>query len=433
MSNLAIQKSPTRVNPVGLTPLLALGVESGLFILVATPASFAPVNAFARFESEPIPRFVGVTNYLHAQSLPSGQSIYTAFIRTATPPVGLLQLGCVTDDQRKPVFQVDCQAYTSLDLAAMKSVIDRFGRALTPAFIAVLPADHVLCQNLEITDTTSPPGVEGSLDGVLEGHVHGWIVVPGLSQKTIPVELFEGEKIVSLGIADFYLDKLNGESDPVGRYRFRLALSYSLFDGAEHQLLLRANAPANRPIELTSALTLIDQRSLEVDLISRENTLEVGLVLGQKASVKNTRAITILHNTFSKACLQQETGLMDEARADYQRLNAILGDNALCHCKIGETWLLQNMTENALQAYQRAVQLDPRFVWAQLGFGQALQRSGMPLKAEAAYLKALQFNPNSALARQRLIALRHAAIAARLVQLVQANDKTAALSLLEIV
>lgn len=433
MSNLAIEKTPTRVNPVGPTPLLALGVESGLFIVVAIPASFAAVKSFARFVSEPMPRFVGASIYLHAQSLSAGQSIYTAFLQTATPPSGLLHLGCVTDDQRKPVFQVDCQAYTSLDLVAMKSVIDRFGQALTPAFKAVLPAEHALCQNLEIPAVASPPSVEGSLDGVHEGHVHGWIVVPGFSQKTIPVELVEGTKIVAQGIADFYLDKLNGESEPVGRYRFRLALSYTLFDGAEHQLLLRANAPVSKPTELTSALTLIDQRSLEVDLISRENTLAVGLVLGQKASVKNTRAITILLNTFSKACLQQETGLMDEARADYQRLNAILGDNALCHCKIGETWLLQNMTENALQAYKMAVQLDPRFVWSQLGLGCALRLLGQPLKAEAAYLKALQFNPNSTSARQRLVDLRHAAIASRLVQLVQANDKTAALSLLEIV
>lgn len=141
-------QTPVPASAPALQPLLALGVEDGVFVIVAAPAEFAQIEAFARVESEPMPRLVMASAYLSAQAQTSGQTIYTAFIPWPTAPSGPLLLGCVTANKRKPVFKVDSLPYHRFAPQTLLEVIKRFGRVLLPALKAKLSPSHPLWQRL---------------------------------------------------------------------------------------------------------------------------------------------------------------------------------------------------------------------------------------------------------------------------------------------
>ena len=153
-------KTPVRATVPALQPLLALGVEDGVFVIAAAPAELAQIEAFARVESEPMPRFVMTSAYLGAQPQASGQTIYTAFIPWPTAPVGRLLLGCVTANMRKPVFKVECLPYHRFAPQALLEIIRRFGGALLPALKAKLSPTHPLWRRLAPVRSAVIPAVK---------------------------------------------------------------------------------------------------------------------------------------------------------------------------------------------------------------------------------------------------------------------------------
>jgi tetratricopeptide (TPR) repeat protein len=169
------------------------------------------------------------------------------------------------------------------------------------------------------------------------------------------------------------------------------------------------------------------------DWMPRLQTLQEAQQLGRSANVHNPHAEQALLQAFRKACLQQETWLLEDARTGYQRLAGILGENALCYTKIAETWLLDNKLEPALEAYSEAIEIRPDYLWAHLGMGNVLQLQGKPLDAEAAYHKALDFEPTSVAVKRRLAAVRSDALAARATQLQNSGDNVGAIDLLKTV
>jgi hypothetical protein len=414
--------------------MLALGVEEGVFVIVAAAPGFAAVQAFARYQAHPLPRFVANGGYLNAQALPSGQTVYTAYVPWPGVTAGQLQMGCITADKRKPVFQVNCIPYASFTPELLLELLQRFGRTLLPAFEATLGAEHGLRKLL------TPPAKprdgsafqpQGHLDGVLDGIVHGWLADPALGSAAITVELVRGDQVVASGAADYYLETATACA---GRHRFRLRLSYELFDGQVHGLRIR---PLETGVYLPGPpipLKLPLSPTPDLDCIPRDQTLLLAQQLGRTAKVNNHRAEQILIKTFAQACLQQETGLLHEARNGYQRLAQVLGVNALCHCKLGETWLLDNQPKAALAAYRAAGQLAPQLFWAHLGQGNAMRLLGQTLAAQDAYRNAIECAPNATVAapaKRRLADIRIDALAARLVQRIQADDKSGAIAMLQ--
>jgi hypothetical protein len=420
----------------GLKPLLALGVAEGLFLIAAAGASREAVQAFARYEAEPLPRFITEPGYFTAQASQAGPVVYTAFVPWPGVPAGTLQLGCITASARKPLLTVNTLAYAALQPEALAALLARFGRVLLPAALAVLPAAHALRRALQpaepkpVAQPAPQQTVRCCFDGAIDGLAHGWVYDSAQPGKAFLVEVLHQGEVVARGLADRYRDDLerNGMGD--GCHHFRLALSYALFDGQPHVLSVRVVELGAAELCPPAACTLEASQPVHLDAIPRAQTLALAQQLGRSAQVSNAKAEQALLQAFRQCSLQQETWLLDEARAGYVKLAEILGANALCHCKIAETWLLDHQLERALEAYTAAVQLDPQLPWAQLGLGNVLRLQGQPLQAQAAYQAALACAPGLVSAQHRLASVQGDALAAIAAQRVQAGDKAGAIALL---
>ena len=429
---------PTEI--AGLQPLLSLGVAEGLFLIAAAGAKFEAVQAFARYEAEPLPRFISsAQGYFNAQASQAGPVVYTAFVPWPGVPTGALQLGCITASARKPLLTVNSLALADLKPEALAALLARFGRILLPAVLAVLPPAHALRQVLQpelpkpVVVQPAPPqaALRCCFDGAIDGLAHGWVYDPAQPGKAFMVEVLHQGEVVARGLADRYRDDLerNGMGD--GCHHFRLALSYALFDGQPH--LLSVRVPDLGAAELCPPLTctLEATQPAHLDAMPRAQTLVLAQQLGRNAAVRNAKAEQALMQAFRQCCLQQETWLLEEARAGYVKLAEILGANALCHCKIAETWLLDHQLARALEAYSAAVKADPLLAWAQLGLGNVLRLQGQPLAAQAAYRSALAIDPENAAVRRRLDSVEADAVLAQARQMLDQGDKSGATALLK--
>lgn len=421
---------------VGLQPMLALGVDEGLFLIAAAGASLEAVQAFARYVAEPLPRFISEPGYFSAQATQAGPVVYTAFVPWPGVPAGTLQLGCITASARKPLLTVNTLALADLQPEARAALLARFGRVLLPAVLAVLPAAHLLRQMLQ---PAQPPAVPPEptqttlrchFDGAIDGLAHGWVYDPAQPGKAFVVEVLHEGEVVARGLADRYRDDLERNGIGDGCHHFRLNLSYTLFDGEPHLLSVRVVEAGAVALCPPAICTLEASQPVHLDEIPRVETLALAQQLRRSAQVMNAKAEQALLQAFRQCSLQQETWLLEDARAGYGRLAEILGANALCHCKIAETWLLDHQLARALQAYTAAVQLDPQLPWAQLGLGNVLRLQGRTLEARDAYRAALACAPGLAAAQHRLASVQADALAASAAQRVQAGDKAGAIALL---
>jgi tetratricopeptide (TPR) repeat protein len=421
---------------VGLQALLALSVAEGLFLIAAAGASLEAVQAFARYETEPLPRFVSEPGYFSAQATQAGPVVYTAFVPWPGVPAGALQLGCITASARKPLLTVNTLALADLQPEDRAALLARFGRVLLPAALAMLPATHALRQALQPAQPAAPQPVPSQttvrchFDGVIDGLAHGWVYDPAQPGKAFTVEVLHQGDAVSRGLADRYRDDLERNGFGDGCHHFRLALSYTLFDGQPHVLSVRVVELGAAELCPPLTCTLEASQPVHLDTIPRAQTLVLAQQLGRSAKVSHANAEQALLQAFRQCGLQQETWLLEAARAGYVRLAEVLGANALCHCKIAETWLLEHQLARALEAYSAAVQLDPQLPWAQLGLGNVLRLQGRALEARDAYRAALACAPGLAVAQHRLASVQADAFAASAAQRVQAGDKAGAIALL---
>ncbi len=438
----ASEPAPTAVvgdkpaEPAGLQPLLALGVAEGLFVIVAAGASFEPVRAFARYEPEPLPRFTGDGGYFDAQPTPAGPVVYTGFVPWPGVPAGALQLGCITASARKPLLDVNSVALADLQPPALAALLARFGRVLLPAVLAALPADHALCTVLKPVQRPAAAVKTTQrchFDGVIDGLAHGWVHDPAQPGKAFLVEVLHQGDVVARGMADLYRDDLQRNGIGDGCHHFRLNLSYTLFDGQPHALSVRAAELGAAGLCPPVTCTLDASQPAHLDAIPRAQTVALALQLARRSAAAKGEGEQAVLAGFEQSCLQQETWLLEEARAGFLRLAETLGANALCHCKLAETWLLDHQLGRAMECYSAAVQCDPQLPWAHLGLGNVLRMQGQPLAAQQAYRAALACAPHLVQAERRLASVRVDASVASAAQLVQAGDTAAAMALLRAV
>jgi len=433
-SQAGSDREPAQVE--GLRMVLALSVAEGLFVIVAAAGSFETVRAFARYESDPLPRFVSEGTYFAAQTTKGGPVIYTTFLPWPSAPAGPLQLGCITTSGRKPLLSVNSLAWAELQPDASTELLKRFGRALLPAAKAVLPERHELRLALQ---PVKPPvkavapantTVLCHFDGVIDGLAHGWVHDTSQPGKVFEVEILHQGEVVARGIADRYRDDLERNGVGNGCHHFRLSLSYTLFDGQPHVLDVRV--PAFGAVALCPPVTcaLVNSQPAQLDAIPRAQTLALARKLERSGNFSQPGGDQALLAAFDQHGLLQETWLLDDARAGYLQLAEVLGDNALCHCKIAETWLLDYQLPEALEAYAAATRLDPQMPWAHLGMGNVLRLQSQPVAALAAYRTALKVAPGLRQAEQRAAAVQADAACASARQLEQAGDKAGATALL---
>jgi hypothetical protein len=420
----------------GLLTVLALSVDEGLFLIAAAAASFETVRAFARYESDPLPRFVSEGTYFAAQTTKGGPVIYTTFLPWPSAPAGPLQLGCITTSGRKPLLSVNSLAWAELQPDASTELLKRFGRALLPAAKAVLPERHELRLALEPVEppvkavAPAKTTVLCHFDGVIDGLAHGWVHDTSQPGKALEVEILHQGEVVARGLADRYRDDLERNGIGNGCHHFRLSLSYTLFDSQPHVLEVRVPVFGDALLCPPVTCSLVNSQPAHLDAIPRAQTLALARKLERRGNFSQPGGDQALLAAFDQHGLLQETWLLDEARAGYIQLAEALGDNALCHCKIAETWLLDYRLPEALDAYAAATRLDPQMPWAHLGIGNVLRLQSQPLAALAAYRTALAIEPRLSQAEQRVAAVEADAVCARAAQLAQAGDKTSATALL---
>ena len=426
----------TPAAPAGMQPLLALAVAEGLFVVVAAGATVEPLRAFARYQPEPLPRFMGGGGYFNAQTTPAGMVVYTGFVTWPGVPAGALQLGCVTASARKPVLAVNSVALADLQPQALVALRARFGRVLLPAALAALPASHALCtalQPLQRPAAAAPAAVRCHFDGVIDGLAHGWVHDPAQPGKAFMVEVLHEGEVVARGMADLYRDDLarNGIGD--GCHHFKLNLSYTLFDGQPHALSVRVAELGAAGLCPPVSCNFHDSQPTHLDAMPRAQTVALALQLASRSALPRDGGAQALLAVVERSCLQQETWLLEESRAGFTRLAETLGENALCHCKLAETWLLDHQLGRALACYSAAVACDPQLAWAHLGLGNVLRMQGQPLAAQEAYRAALACAPGLLQAERRLASVRVEALVASAVQQAQAGDNAAAISVLRAV
>lgn len=426
-----------------LKPLAALGVDEGVFVLVAVPSALDPVEAIARYAEEPLPHLVSPPQgaWLKGQGVGS-TTVYAAFVPWPQPPAGMVKLGCITAGGRKPVFDVECLRWGHSEAASLARMFKRYGPLLVPAFDAVLPGSHPLRKSrvpaAAASVVAAAPAqaqaaarvVKGHFDGVMDDLAHGWAFCPAQPSRRLTVEVMCGDEVVARGLADRFRDDLQTSGIGDGHHHFRLVLSSELFDAQPRELSVRVVEAGGTPLPERVSVTLPHRQSVYPVAMPRAEMLAEARRLSERAQLRPADAAQSLLQAFRMAALQQETGQFAPARAGYEQLMGTVGPNALCHCRIAETWLLENALQEAQAGFEVALQLDAGFAWAHQGLGNVSRLQGQSLAAEAAYQKAQQCAPRTSALRCKSAAARCSELMARAVALEMVGHKGQAIGLM---
>jgi hypothetical protein len=113
--------------------------------------------------------------------------------------------------------------------------------------------------------------IEGFVDGVVGGEIHGWARDPGQPGRRVHVvALCQGE-VVGEALADLPRADLTQEGRGDGRHGFRLRLPATLLDGAPRTVRLEAVAPAGRERLTRGEVEVRSRGEAEEDAIAGES------------------------------------------------------------------------------------------------------------------------------------------------------------------
>jgi len=269
---------------------------------------------------------------------------------------------------------------------------------------------------------TELPAIIGHIDHAKRGHIQGWIYKPSQPQQRLKVEILCDNKVVAYGIADQFRQDLEQAGIGDGKHMFNLPLSYELFDDQEHTLTAR-EFESGSPLKSGTVQFGPESSPWAFDLISRTQGLELlqGLFAIPPLSAQAAKA-DISTQLYQGGSLTQETGRLEEARHIWHALIKGLGDNALFHCKVGETYLLQGQAEQALDSYHAAMAAAPDLHWAPLGIAAAQRLLGRLDEEEEALEAALALKPHDTAILTRFEQVQAKALPARIDALL-ANGK----------
>jgi superkiller protein 3 len=105
------------------------------------------------------------------------------------------------------------------------------------------------------------------------------------------------------------------------------------------------------------------------------------------------------HNNLALAAI--DVGELELAEAHYRDSLEIQPQPAIYN-DLGVVLERQGLSDEAVRAYRKAIELDPKFASAHYNLGSSLARSGQLAEAERYLRKALDADPTSAAAHQQL-------------------------------
>lgn len=271
--------------------------------------------------------------------------------------------------------------------------------------------------------------IRGSLDGAPNNQAVGWAYNADTPKKRLMVEIVSENRVVAYGLADQFRPDLAKAKIGDGHHRFLLNLSYEILDGKPHTLSAR---DAETGIVFGTFQLKPAKSPYDFDLISRaEGEALLDNLLKQPAFnkvAKKPEEITALNK---QATLAQETGRLEEAEKTWSNLAKELGENSLCHYKLGETHLLAKKYEQAINAFQKAYTLDSKLHWALLGKANAQRLLKKYDEAEQSLQEALKTNPESVSLKTRLEQVQEIGLPIRIEKLTAAKKYEEAISILK--
>lgn len=290
--------------------------------------------------------------------------------------------------------------------------------------VRALDSGQLLPGSPQRLETDAPPArvrpadVQGALEGVDQGRAIGYAWDVTRPEHRLEVEILCEGEVVARAIANGFRRDLYDSGLGDGRHGFKALLSYELSDGRPHWLSARE---AHTGKALSQGPHLFEQarHSWPFDLMPRAETLkQLRALLSDPAFMARAPDEEQARRLLTEGCLRQEMRQTESARTIYRQLLGQLGENALCHCKLAETWLLDGEPDSALDAYREAASLPLPLHWASLGIGNALRLREQFVEAEDAYRGALRLCPRDPLTQHRLQEVRARALPLRVDRLV---------------
>ena len=263
-----------------------------------------------------------------------------------------------------------------------------------------------------------PADVQGAFEAISGTRALGYAWDLSRPEHRLEVEILCEGRVVGRAPANSFRQDLYASGIGDGRHAFSVPISYELFDAKPHWLTARE---AHTGKSLTHGPHLFEQASANwsFDLMPRSETLkQLEVLLAEPDVASRTLDAEQCRERLLEACLRQEMRQTEAARAIYRQLLEQLGENALCHCKLAETWLLDGEPDPALDAYRQAASLPSPLFWAYLGVGNAFKLRDQFVEAEDAYQSALRMNPRQSLVLLRLDEVRARAVPIRVDRLV---------------
>lgn len=273
--------------------------------------------------------------------------------------------------------------------------------------------------------------VTGHFDGVENGSAFGWVFDSAKPDHQLHVEILYDGDVVAFGTADQFRADLVSAGIGDGNHFFCLPISYELMDGGIYDLAAREVSTGS----LLHGGTISfgpEIRTTGLDLINRKQGLAL---LAQILSQPKLKLYASKLDAFSKlyriGALAQETGRLEDARYAWEALLKALGDNALCHCKLGETYLIEKNPTLALNAYHTAATIDLQMHWAHIGIAHAHRMLGQDVEAEQALEVATYLQPNDASLQAQLQQFRERSTFSKARSLLKSGNRHEAIEALK--
>jgi len=124
------------------------------------------------------------------------------------------------------------------------------------------------------------------------------------------------------------------------------------------------------------------------------------VVLGLAACASSQKKIEMQREKdpqyqYEKAVVCMQYGMTDEAFKYLNQALALDPGHYLAHNLMGLAFMIKRELPNAVQSFQKSIEVNPNFSEARNNLGTALEESGDAVKAEAAYLKSIEIDQNS--------------------------------------
>lgn len=244
------------------------------------------------------------------------------------------------------------------------------------------------------------PVYRGHFDAIVDGYAEGWAFDPTAPDSRLSVDIMDGNVVVGRGIADQFREDLRDLQIGDGRYKFRVRLSFEIFNAQPHHLIARVTGTEH---ELDGGAKFFEAPSSpagDFALMGRAPTLQLAQRISSafSDSVRASRFLAAVHD----ANLAMEMRAFDDALGRFQAIHDTYETPAFTHCKLGETLMLAGRYNEAAAEFRRVTEIAPDYAWAFFCLGDAYRMSQDWEEAEEAYRGALQLAPMSGAFQNRL-------------------------------